>query len=473
MLAGFMTAAPAGMYLPPAETGGSDYQFNPASPELRKAFKTEVRSKDDLFDVRDMAEDLVFLRRALRKQYPGYAELLQRPDFDVEALFDEHIARLRAGPPKVKYADSALALFLELKKQIEDRHLSLLGPGWERAPTDDYSEYQAAIDAPVASLEKCTTSRAAPTTLRVAPLLASNGKGGQVVTVSARAQGETIDLTCDDRRITLTRRPPVAREDGFSKKPAYEWKRVGGAAIIRIRRFDGRPADLERLEQMVKDYPEHRRSPLVVIDMRGNGGGNDSYAYRWVEQAARGQWEIDAWSVYPVGSFLPWVLWNHEVWIAIRQDRVDDPTAVAKRNAHRDKWPRSAAELSIQFKPERQRGVAKTPYKGRVFVLVDRQCGSSGESAAQAFQGGVRATLLGERTAGVAEYGNVRTLALPRTHLIFAFATKRNYFLTPIEGLGIPVDVYLSPELYGEACRGVAPAAEEAAAIASLCRKCR
>ena len=68
------------------------------------------------------------------------------------------------------------------------------------------------------------------------------------------------------------------------------------------------------------------------------------------------------------------------------------------------------------------------PYKGRIFVLIDRQCGSSGESAADMLREGLGATLVGERTAGLQEYGNVRLLALPRTLLVVHFATKRNYF---------------------------------------------
>jgi C-terminal processing protease CtpA/Prc len=283
--------------------------------------------------------------------------------------------------------------------------------------------------------------------LRVTPVLAADGRRGQLVTVSARAQGQTLELACGQRRITLTSRPRVSREDGISKKPAYEWRRAGQVAIIRIRRFSGPPAELERLEQLVKDYPEHRRSPLIVVDMRGNAGGNDDYAYRWVAQAKRGPWQTVTGSVYPVGSFLPWKAWNDEVWAAISENRVDDPASVARRNELRQKWPPNTAGLSIAFKPDRYQGDAKVPYKGRIFVLVDRPCGSSGESAALAFQGGLGAKLVGERTAGLMEYGNVRTLVLPRTHLVFQFATKRNYFLTPMEGLGTPVDVYLAPEL--------------------------
>jgi len=143
---------------------------------------------------------------------------------------------------------------------------------------------------------------ASPTTLRVAPVLAADGRRGQLVTVSARGQAETLELACGQRRLTLTGRPRVSTEDGISRKPAYEWRRAREAAIIRIRRFQGPPADLDQLEQLVKDYPEHRRSPLIVVDMRGNEGGSDSYAYRWVAQATRGPWETATASVYPSPS---------------------------------------------------------------------------------------------------------------------------------------------------------------------------
>jgi hypothetical protein len=153
------------------------------------------------------------------------------------------------------------------------------------------------------------------------------------------------------------------------------------------------------------------------------------------------------WAVYPTGAFEPWVEWNREVWSALEHNRIDDPASVAIRQELRQKWPRSAGELSVRFSDDQNEGKAKTPYKGRIFVLVDRNCGSSGESGAQFFRDALGATLVGERTAGYMEYGNQRALLLPRTHLLVSFATKRNYFLTPLEAVGMPADVYLPPEL--------------------------
>ena len=48
-LTGLLAADPAGMYLPPSDTGGSEFQFNPASVELRQTVKTEWH-RDDLLD---------------------------------------------------------------------------------------------------------------------------------------------------------------------------------------------------------------------------------------------------------------------------------------------------------------------------------------------------------------------------------------------------------------------------------------
>jgi hypothetical protein len=440
-----LAADPAALYLPPSETGGGAYLFDPASPALRAAIKNPERRLTDLLDARALADDLVFLRKALGKQYIGYAELLQVPDFDVEALFDEQIARLRTGPLRVTFQDSALGLFRALKAHIDDRHFGLFGAPPD--PREEYTEYQAPVEGPDPALAGCTAPQLAPSTLRVAGSLAAGGARGRVLTVSAHPQGDALTLVCGERRYPLRARPPAGHEAGEDGKTAYEWRRAPGASIIRIRRFGGPPADEARLETLAADYPEHRRAPVIVFDLRGNGGGNDGYAYRWLEQAKRGAWDLHSWSVYPAGSFKPWLNWNNMVWNAIQEGRVDDPAAVAEREKVRKDWPRRASDLSVRFVANQVENHARSPYQGRIFVLVDRGCASSGESATLMLREALGAVVVGERTAGFQEYGNQRKLVLPRTHLVLFFATKRNYFTAPAEAVGVPVDVYLPPPL--------------------------
>ena len=239
----------------------------------------------------------------------------------------------------------------------------------------------------------------------------------------------------------------AAREERQHERPAYEWRRAGDAAIIRVRRFKGPPEEHARLRQLETDYPAHRSARLIVFDLRGNEGGADHYAFAWVKEAKRGPWEAKVWAVYPLGSHMPWLRWNQEVWETLHQGRVDDPDAVAAREKLRAGWPKRSAELSLRFQVHQIETHAKAPYRGPVVILVDRGTGSAGESAAMIVRDALGASIVGERTAGYKEYGNQRVLVLPRTGLVFHFATKRNYFTTPVEALGLPPDVYLPPEL--------------------------
>jgi hypothetical protein len=443
-----LAAEPDGdMYLPPSETGGGEYLFNPASKALRRAATAPAPKPDDLLDARALADDLVFFRRALRKQYVGYPELLQVPDFDVEALFDETIARLRRGPARVSFRDSALALFRALKAQINDRHFGLFGA--DPDPREQYREYQAPLTGQPPALDGCSAEGLQASTVRVSPVVLPGGGTGRLLTASARPAGDSLDLGCGQNRQPLRLRPEAPREPRQDELPVYEWRRAGDVGIIRIRRFQGTPEQQALLRQLAADYPKHRRMRTLVFDLRGNGGGDDGYMFAWIQQARRGIWDAGGWSVYPKGSHKPWLRWNNEVLAAIREGRVDDPAAVASREKLRSEWPRRPSDLFVRFVESRVDSPGKSPYPGRIHVLVDGRCGSSGESAAWMLRQALGALVVGERTAGYLEYGNQRNLILPRTHLVFFFSTKRNHFTTPVEAVGLPVDVYLPPALIG------------------------
>ena len=67
----------------------------------------------------------------------------------------------------MKFADSAMALFVELKKGIDDSHFGMRGVDID--PRKSYREYQAALSGPAPPLEGCKVPQASPTTLRWFP----------------------------------------------------------------------------------------------------------------------------------------------------------------------------------------------------------------------------------------------------------------------------------------------------------------
>jgi hypothetical protein len=80
-----------------------------------------------------------------------------------------------------------------------------------------------------------------------------------------------------------------------------------------------------------------------------------------------------------------------------------------------------------------------------MLVLVDGQTKSSGESAAWMLQQGIGGLLIGGRTAGMIEYGNITPYLLPASGLHVGLTTKHNDFGVAVELVGFPVHAELDP----------------------------
>jgi C-terminal processing protease CtpA/Prc len=226
----------------------------------------------------------------------------------------------------------------------------------------------------------------------------------------------------------------------------YAWHSAGDTAVIEIRRLWGSPEESELLKQIADDYPKHRQHRRLVFDFRGNGGGDDAHMYRWIERAHRGPRSIRP-SVEIFGALAPCSYWNYRVAHQIGFDIVDTPDAERERSRIREAWPNRVPAVHHRVFDGHMRSDAKRPYRGDVIVLVDRRSASSGESGPEALARALGARLVGERTGGFLEYGNMRTFVLPHTGIVMHVPTKRNYHDPPAEGVGLPVDVYLPPEL--------------------------
>lgn len=90
-------------------------------------------------------------------------------------------------------------------------------------------------------------------------------------------------------------------------------------------------------------------------------------------------------------------------------------------------------------------------------MLLDRESASSAEGSALLLAQAFGATLVGERSGGYFEYGELTPFVLPRTGLVIELPTKRFYPAERIEGVGLPVDVYLPPELMKRPARALLP----------------
>jgi hypothetical protein len=437
-------------YLAPAVAGGSPFCFDPESPTLRAAVKRAPFADDDRIDAAALADDVRDLHAAMKKLYAGYPELLQSTTFDVDRFFAEWERDVRAAGATITFDAGIVERLVTLRRHIRDNHLTVRGgtPPEER-PELAFSEYQ--VPGRVVGLDeaRCTFTGAEPVrgTTEVARVLTRSGLA-ELSTFSARSTAPFVDVRCGAHTARFERRPhhDARRDRGV---PVYEWRTVGDATVITVRRLSGSPDDEALLARMATDAAAHARKPIVVFDFRGNGGGNDGYVSAWIEELVRGSWPAAYAELRVTGAATACGDWNNLVGNQIGYDRVDTPAGVAEREAFLRETPlggRPADPVEVLDRAP-STSSAKHPYTGRVFALVDHGSASSGESAPNMLRLAMHATVLGERTGGFAELGNVRPYMMPRTGVFWHLGSKRNYFEAPRDGVGFPVDVILDGDL--------------------------
>lgn len=220
-------------------------------------------------------------------------------------------------------------------------------------------------------------------------------------------------------------RDPVS-EDG----PAIERQEVDGVLVIGVRRLYGPPDDDRAFAEWVAGADRDFEHDRIVVDLRGNIGGNDGHTYEWAERRFRAVAGFVSESTWVMGGS-PLGNWNQQSW---------------RRALHGTPAPDSLGDTIELVDETYDLPAGDRPWSGRMLVLVDRWTRSSGESSAWLLRQGLGARLVGEPTLGMIEYGNVCPYVLPRSRLAVSLPTKQNDYGFPVETVGFPVDVPLDPE---------------------------
>ena len=394
-----------------------------------------------------LAEDIGWLHRLMRRHYAAYIDLVQHPSFDVEGFFSEWRADVRTLTGTGSVRAALMESLVRLRQAVPDRHLVF--PAVDAALATDeriaVHEYQAAIDHPERGVHDSTGIRGAyPTTWRTAPVLRTDGRLATLATVSASGPGATREVRFGPGTLRLERRTRPTHRGASADPPAYRWHRRDGVGILALRTFTGGAAVAAQLRRFVEDHPLHVQQPVLVFDLRGNGGGSLEYVQHWLARALGGTLRRQ-----PLLDLAPCLCgnWNRLLAAQVRAATVDAVEARKERASLRAQCAPTPPVARIQWRTPVSRAPAGPRYAGRVFVLIDRDTGSSGELAAWELTRNLNAILLGERSAGCMQYGQACRFVLPDTGLVVQLPTRRFFYDAPVEAVGLPVDAYLEDPL--------------------------
>jgi hypothetical protein len=199
------------------------------------------------------------------------------------------------------------------------------------------------------------------------------------------------------------------------------------------------------LERFVASAQELRREQVIVLDLRGNTGGDAGFVRRWFRDLTAG----DLGSL-EVDSLQSEVTLQGAINSAeCRLHAASSPTVIARE---RRELARLHSELALAEAPFRsvyesgatERGAAPKAFTGRLLVVTDSRCASSCETAVALARKLPGAMIVGETTAGAGEFGQAERYRLPNTGVWMQAPTK--WFsgeLVPSGGRGFKPDFWM------------------------------
>jgi hypothetical protein len=182
-------------------------------------------------------------------------------------------------------------------------------------------------------------------------------------------------------------------------------------------------------------HDEIVRTPNLVIDVRGNGGGSDVTYFGLLPLLYTD-------SIRSVGVSILSTPENIRKFELVLQDTTF-PAAQKPPIRQLVEQLRARPGELVDRGPSARGYDSVLPLPRRVAVLMDRGCGSSCEQFVLAARDSRKVTLFGDRTAGVLDYANVHALDTPCPHIRLNYATSRSNRLPhdPVDPHGIAPQV--------------------------------
>lgn len=196
---------------------------------------------------------------------------------------------------------------------------------------------------------------------------------------------------------------------------------------------------------------------VIVLDFRGNGGGDDHYGNRLSELLAGGsipspylrQWmnpHPEASQIF-VNAFQHWANLMRKDGVEVPQyilgliKQFEEKRELAiKGEVPKSEWRSLGNDEAKPFDPQK---AVKQP----IYILLDADCVSSCESATDFFENNPNVTTVGENTAGFVHFGNAGTVILKNSGVELRIPISYNEYKDKrfIEKVGITPKIQVEP----------------------------
>ncbi|MCQ1957441.1 S41 family peptidase [Arthrobacter sp. zg-Y826] len=235
---------------------------------------------------------------------------------------------------------------------------------------------------------------------------------------------------------------PVKKVAGEDPGPPWEAATYAETRVVRIRSLDGSDGRDTSLRAGSDNNAADFSFPKLIVDLRGNGGGDDSYVISWFSPYVSEHWvlpcEETSMTLASSGSSI--AFWNYAAWLGFNHHTVPDAFQQHKPQPA-DRIVTCTQPGAVVVPAQAAPVKARAPWTGRMIVVIDGGTGSSAESAALLLKSAFNAVLVGTPSYGVIDYGNSAPYYLPISGMEIHLPSQANDWGTAVDFVGIQPDV--------------------------------
>ena len=222
--------------------------------------------------------------------------------------------------------------------------------------------------------------------------------------------------------------------------PAYELDEADGIPIVAIRSFTPTPRNKPLLDRMLADAERLWEQEAIVIDLRGNSGGNEQYVFSWLlffiltcstSQSVRVDLLTDV---------------ANRLTLNARLLQEEPGSSLGAYYTRMRELQRSTATPGwSEVRQTRAVRAASNPF---IAVLIDRDTASAGESFVQCLLQMDNVVLIGVNTKGLCLTGTPGLVTLPYSGLTMSVPTALRFaggFIN-VDGMGYFPDFWVHPD---------------------------
>jgi len=204
------------------------------------------------------------------------------------------------------------------------------------------------------------------------------------------------------------------------------------------------------------EFEKALKLQALILDLRGNSGGEDTKAFEIARRLIGDKFQTPQESKKTRVTSVAKALFLNKAIMETRkyQDSgMEIPTSLQeeeqkrRKDFEKSKLESSTIEFTSYLFPLEKYNSHLKVFNKPIFVLIDSECGSTGELLTLALKGAPNVTIIGQNTAGFLEFGNPGLLILPYSKLWVEIPITVKKFRKPgiKEKVGIAPDILVPP----------------------------